>query len=373
MGGIAARCDARYLFLLHEHHQIHVVLSHDQYCTRCVLPSSNQSKRAVLGDQFQNDLQHGCSFTPREDPVIQQIFGFAIFPSREDSMKYNTVSNEKRGRFLDACLSAHGRSKRQIAEELGIGIGNAYRIWSEFVTCSKVEAVRKGGSKRKLAGETVDWLKRQLLQQPTLTMQDCAQLLLERTGHKFAPSIISHRLSGAGWRLKGITTQPTVRDDAVTKRKRQEWVDSFLSETKPTQRYWTGSFGVSMKQRGMVRKPIISFFPGVHVAAECCNLMVSALFNEDGLLLSDISMGNNQTSNFEKFARDAVETVARQHRRGPACIVLGEEAAPVDFDASTMANLHPNVSFKSLPRHSPMLSAVVELFLVWKGRTRDPA
>lgn len=286
------------------------------------------------------------------------------------------LTDAERERLCQAVLSQRGRSMAAIAKDFGVSKTTAYRIVNTFAVESRMHALPHGGSQKLLQEADVNWLKREYLKDPYMTLEQAAERLRERTGRLFAKQTISNRLCGAGWRMKNVTAQPIARDSAETRDKRVAYWRDFWSHIALTQAFFVDEFGINIKQRpkrgrGAPARPIIDYLPRPTSTRDNRNLTVCAMMGLAGVLQKTVHFGSFRGTDFAAFIDRCAACISERYpdRMDMKIIVDNASIHRVAAVAETLEK-YPRVHLVKLPPYSPMLNGIEECFSKIKGITR---
>jgi len=201
-----------------------------------------------------------------------------------------------------------GKTPREIAEDLGVGIHSVRKLCSIFIKELRVEAKNAGGRKQKYGPEMEQMIKNYFTANVDATLSECKKFLSQNLGTPIGevPSISIDRIvhkSKLTW--KTLSRVPERRNDDETIELRKRYATKYLQLEGKVNFIFLDEFGchVSMRRgRGRSLRNTRAFIQANFMKGKNCSVI--AAMDSSGILHYESQYSGITAEAFLKFLRN---------------------------------------------------------------------
>lgn len=269
-------------------------------------------------------------------------------------MKYNKISSNDRRKVCEA--HEEGRDWKAVAKTLGINLRTAY-VWlqkGQFIP------KQKGGSKSKKTEEIIEFLTDKIEKEPSVTLQQLADMLRNRFHFTVSLSTMKNWLDGELFSLKMVRPLTQNVNRPENKLKRAEYLESFFqNRSSGRTMIWIDETNFNLFcRRNEGRSKIGSRASVVLPSCKGANLHCIGAMTDSRIIHFTTRRGAFKAENCIQWFEDLLEACANQGIDQPTFII---DNAPAHARLETALEQYENVQILRLAPYSYLLNPI-ELF-----------
>lgn len=282
--------------------------------------------------------------------------------------KLKPISNDLRDLVVKHSLS--GLNNTEIGKLLTIPRTSVGFIVKKFNETGDAKLCKKGGDNRSiLKNETINFINSEIDEDPTLTLADLANKVLQNFNVIASVSTIHRCILGFHYTLKNLVMVPAPRNCLRTIEKRYAYAQDFnrkLLEVDDKNFIFVDEVGYSVVSRTRKGRSLIGTSPYVStVAVKSRNISVIAAMNKCGMVFYKINNGPVNGENFKQFLIDLKITCTLIGIQNPTFVM--DNAKIHHYRGLDILVTNSNYNFFYLPPYSPFLNPIENVFSKWKN------
>ena len=279
-------------------------------------------------------------------------------------MKYNKTVPNDRKRVCEA--HEEGRDWKAVAQALGIKLRTAY-MWLQN---GQFEAKKKGGSESKKTDEIVSFLTDQIEKEPSVTLQQLADMLRNRFEIVVCIATVKNWLDGELFSLKAVRPLIQNVNREENKIKRAEYLEAFFhSRSNGRTMIWIDESNFNLFcRRNEGRSKIGTRAAIVLPSCKGANLHCIGAMSDSRIVHFTTRRGAFKADDCNQWLEDLLEACANQGIDQPTLIV---DNAPAHARLERVLEHHENVQILRLAPYSYLLNPIELLWSVFKSHIKQ--
>ena len=293
----------------------------------------------------------------------------------ENSSNENTQKAEKKAimdsvREIIIDQSTKGIKLKDIYGNLSLARQSVSSIIKIFNETGRVYAKKRGGgNNKKLNAEHENFIKEEIDNNPTITLKELKNKLLEKHRINVSISTIGRRIGDFHYSLKSLTVIPERRNNPRTIEVRFEYGTDFnnmLLNIENTNFFFIDEVGFCVSSRAKRGRSLVGQPAYQNVCSiRTRNISVIACMNLQGMVFKKINPGAVNGENFITFFRELLDECDNRDIIDPIFIL--DDARIHHYSGFKEFVLERDVKIKYLPPYSPFLNPIENVFSKWKN------